>query len=299
MHTSPSGKVYIGQTCHKNLENRWSCGLRYKECNLFYKVIEKYGWDNIKHEILVEGLTKDEANQLEVKYIAEVKQKGISYNICDGGSEMTENDRKRISESLKGRFAGPNNPTYGTEGPILGKIKIHRGTTSIYVNSDELDTYLELGWQVGISESHRKSLSKSFTGRVWVKKDNQTAQIEPEKLDKYLANGWVRGRISTEKWCKPCTEEKKQKIGQSNSGSCYIHKDGVCKHISVEEMDKYLSKGWEKGQLKPSAEVFKQKMKGRIFVHKQDGTQKMIFEDRFSEYEKDGWSKGRFKKQKL
>lgn len=64
-------------------------------------------------------------------------------------------------------------------------------------------------------------------------------------------------------------------------------------------MDKYLSKGWEKGQLKPPAEVFKQKMKGRIFVHKQDGTQKMIFEDRFSEYEKDGWSKGRFKKQKL
>ena len=51
-HTSPSGKVYIGITRDVNI--RWSNkGYRYLTYNsIFGKAILKYGWDNIKHEIL-------------------------------------------------------------------------------------------------------------------------------------------------------------------------------------------------------------------------------------------------------
>ena len=50
-HTSPSGKVYIGQTCLKP-EYRWRNGKGYKTQILFYRAIKKYGWDNISHQII-------------------------------------------------------------------------------------------------------------------------------------------------------------------------------------------------------------------------------------------------------
>ena len=64
-HTSPSGKVYIGIT-GRTVKERWGKnGNGYKYCPYFYRAIKKYGWDNIKHEILYEGLTEDERSPKE------------------------------------------------------------------------------------------------------------------------------------------------------------------------------------------------------------------------------------------
>lgn len=81
-HTTPSGKVYIGQT--NNISKRWFPS-SYKHCVFFYNAIKKYGWNNIKHEILFSNLTKEEANSLEIKYIQYYKSLNISYNITEGG----------------------------------------------------------------------------------------------------------------------------------------------------------------------------------------------------------------------
>ena len=60
-HTTPSGKVYIGIT-RTTLERRCgSNGRNYSKNILFYRAIQKYGWQNIKHEILFDGLTKEQA----------------------------------------------------------------------------------------------------------------------------------------------------------------------------------------------------------------------------------------------
>lgn len=41
-----NNKVYIGQT-HRTLEERSQAhGTGYKKCLLFWRAIEKYGWDN-------------------------------------------------------------------------------------------------------------------------------------------------------------------------------------------------------------------------------------------------------------
>ena len=59
-HTCPNGKVYIGITKQKP-ERRWGInGRGYKENEYFYRAIQKYGWQNIKHEIIAEGLTEEE-----------------------------------------------------------------------------------------------------------------------------------------------------------------------------------------------------------------------------------------------
>ena len=57
MHIFPNNKRYIGITS-MGVKNRWRKGKGYYKCQLIYKAIQKYGWENIKHEILYEDLTK-------------------------------------------------------------------------------------------------------------------------------------------------------------------------------------------------------------------------------------------------
>lgn len=110
-HVSPSGKVYIGITS-RNVYKRWNKGMGYKSCKLFYKAILKYGWDNIKHEVLFTNIIEDRAKRLEIELIRHYKSLGISYNITDGGDGMlgyshSEDTINKMKKSLKGRTS-PN-----------------------------------------------------------------------------------------------------------------------------------------------------------------------------------------------
>lgn len=82
-HTSPSKKVYIGIT-NRNPIIRWGKGGRQylnKQKNgnyahrFFANAIIKYGWDNIKHEILFTNLSREEACNKEKELIAYYKLK--------------------------------------------------------------------------------------------------------------------------------------------------------------------------------------------------------------------------------
>lgn len=106
-HTSPSGKVYIGITSQRP-EYRWQNGKGYKDSPAFKQAIDKYGWDNIEHEILKSGLTKEEAEAEEIRLIKEYKStdKHYGYNIEHGGNcagTHSEETRKKISKANKGR----------------------------------------------------------------------------------------------------------------------------------------------------------------------------------------------------
>lgn len=84
-HTSPSGKVYIGITGIKP-KDRWDSGFGYKG-QVFERAIKKYGWENITHEILFTGLSKEEACKKEIELIAEYKSNDsrYGYNASLGG----------------------------------------------------------------------------------------------------------------------------------------------------------------------------------------------------------------------
>ena len=84
-HTSPSGKVYIGITCKPRPQDRWKKGNGYNKCIYFGRAIIKYGWDNIKHEVILSGVTKSEAIYTEKYLIRWYKIHKLSYNITDGG----------------------------------------------------------------------------------------------------------------------------------------------------------------------------------------------------------------------
>jgi group I intron endonuclease len=112
-HTSPSGKVYIGITRQRPAA-RWSNGTGYKHSPHFLAAVKKYGWDNIRHEILAEGLSREQAEQLEVELIAKYKatDKAYGYNIDRGGSApgmKSAETRQKISAAV----SGENHPNYG------------------------------------------------------------------------------------------------------------------------------------------------------------------------------------------
>jgi hypothetical protein len=105
-HTSPSGKVYIGIT-HQEPTRRWQNGFGYRLNEYFFRAIVKYGWDSFKHEVLLSGLTKEEACAAEVALIAAYRsnEKDFGYNISAGGehSTPTEETRRKIGVKNKGR----------------------------------------------------------------------------------------------------------------------------------------------------------------------------------------------------
>lgn len=68
-HTFPNGKVYIGSTGQKP-KDRWRNGKGYERYHrIMYQDIVTYGWDNITHEILADGLTKESAHEIEYAQI--------------------------------------------------------------------------------------------------------------------------------------------------------------------------------------------------------------------------------------
>lgn len=104
-HTSPNGKVYIGITS-QSPARRWQGGLGYKENPHFHSAIQIYGWDNFKHEILFEDLTKEEAEAKEIELIAHFNStdRACGYNISSGGGVNfpSEEGRQKLRELWTG-----------------------------------------------------------------------------------------------------------------------------------------------------------------------------------------------------
>lgn len=59
VHTCPNGKKYVGIA--DNPETRWANGHGYADNAPFAADIRAYGWDNIKHEIIVAYEEREEA----------------------------------------------------------------------------------------------------------------------------------------------------------------------------------------------------------------------------------------------
>ena len=108
-HTTPNNKYYIGIT-RQNPLKRWQKGFGYKG-QVFYNAIQKYGWDNIQHEIIKDHLTEKEAQQLEIDLIKEYKSNHpeFGYNISSGGKGTHHINSGCIDENNLKHYSHPVN----------------------------------------------------------------------------------------------------------------------------------------------------------------------------------------------
>ena len=224
-HISPNGKRYVGIT-QQTLDKRFGHkGIQYKFQNQhFWRAIQKYGWDNMEHNIIAEGLTHDEACARERLEIKKDKLLNNSYNITDGGDGRTgtkhsPETRAKISATLKGRKQSPETCQKCSK-HAKDRKWIHRDGVLKFVKSYELTKYLNEGWVLGTGRptihdnETRQKISKNRGGKkmpkeavdriaaklrnlppyCWVHNDVKNTRIPISRLNEYLSAGWVRGR---------------------------------------------------------------------------------------------------------
>ena len=99
-------KYYVGITS-RNPKRRWGKDGCCYIGQLFYDVIQKYGWDNIEHYIIAEHLTKNEAENFEQTLIKVLKcnvnnNEKYGYNVTKGGNVVTGyKHTKETKEKMK------------------------------------------------------------------------------------------------------------------------------------------------------------------------------------------------------
>lgn len=103
-HTFPNGRVYIGVSC--NPEERWDNGMGYAGNGQMFRDIVHYGWRNIVHEILLEGLTEAEAKKKEMELISSygIEGRKKTYNRVHAQYERVEKtwlDLKLTADAIK------------------------------------------------------------------------------------------------------------------------------------------------------------------------------------------------------
>ena len=142
IHKFPNGKVYVGITS-QDVEERWRHGEGYKN-QLVYRAILKYGWDATSHQVLLSGMTKEEAEEREMEFISAFKSNNpeYGYNVSNGGN------------------------CYGTHSEET-KRKIAKANTGRVCSDETREKIRKANKGKKISKEQRKKISQTLKGRVF------------------------------------------------------------------------------------------------------------------------------------
>ncbi len=186
-HTAPNGKSYIGQT--HNYQKRCKEHKNQKNCLAFYNAIQKYGWNNFKHEILKDNLTLDEVNlweELYIKHFNTMKPNG--YNLRSGGnhSKITEEAKKKIGNANRGRI----------------KTEEERKKLATWTGKKH-------------TEEQKYKIGKAHKGKIITE---ETRERMREASKKRMANPDLRKQISDKLMGHKRTQESIEKTNAANKG---------------------------------------------------------------------------------
>lgn len=164
--TSPSKKIYIGQSV--DIIGRWNLykKLRCKNQSYLYHSLKKYGFEKHKFEIICQ-CSLDDLNNIEKYYVDLYQTFNSKYgmNLRDGGGSKggsSEVTKLKQSESLKGK----NNPFYG---------KKHSEETRLKLS--------EIAKKRKLSDTTKKKIGEAIKG----KKRSQEIRLNMSKAGKNMS----------------------------------------------------------------------------------------------------------------
>ena len=138
--TSPSGKVYIGQTVRSFEERIRQHKRRSSNCTLLKNAIQKYG-DQMKYEIIEEDILREQLDKREVHWISHFNSLAPDgYNLDSGG-----NSNKEFTEELKNRVRDGMNKSKIEKDGYLGCAPCFDGLFRPLVTVKGKDVHLSTG----------------------------------------------------------------------------------------------------------------------------------------------------------
>lgn len=215
-HICPNGKIYIGIT-QQEPQKRWKNGEGYKTQQLFYKAIKKYQWNNIKHIILFDNLTKEEAEQKEIELIRQYQSNNsqYGYNLDNGGNcvgKMSEQTKRKIGQANKGNLPNKGSFKKGHKSFLTeeAKIKISKSSKGKPATTGSFKKG-HIGYRKGISMSNETKMKIA----IKVRKKVLQYDINGQYINEYqsLAEAAKKVGLKNSSHISSCCNNKRETAG--------------------------------------------------------------------------------------
>lgn len=243
MHTFPNDKKYIGITVVNEGQNsltackkRWGKDGYGYHTQRVWQAIRKYGWSNVKHEILFENIAEEKIDELEKSLIEKYNcqiDNGNGYNIDFGGKHRIVSDytKEKLSKSL----SGENHPNYGKHLSKDTKRRIAEAQIGKYVSEETREKIRKAQtWQKGEnnpnygkhwSKEIREKISNGLSGKYkgeksyWYGKhlsDEAKEKLRRKALERY------KDITNHPNYGKSMSENQKIQISDRNSNAILV-----------------------------------------------------------------------------
>lgn len=234
LYTFPNGKKYCGIT--KNSIEQRAAG-RYKGQRVGY-AIQKYGWENVIKEVILESDDVELIRQKEIDTIKELNllDNNFGYNVSPGGGYQTEEVRAQIGETLRALWKNPEyrehmveaakNRTYTPE----RNEKIRNTLKQKFLDNPELHNERSEKLRQAYQDGHRDDAIKKFV------------EFKRQPVAKYDKNGKLLAVFPTvieayREFHPDATADKA--IYRVLSGQRKSYKGFVYKRISKEKEEEF------------------------------------------------------------
>jgi len=203
---------YVGLTKNeldRRLQEHITLG-RHEGNKLLSDAIIEYGKRNFTIEV-IEEVDEIEARMKEDYYIRKYKSHyidGCGYNMryetCNYEKHYHGANQEQIEENIKNGRVWNYGISFSSQSKEkMRKTKKHRYSLGLYKkfntnHSEETKQKIaESKRGQKLSQEHRKNISKSSSGRVWISNIelNETKFVRQDELEMFLENGWKKGRI--------------------------------------------------------------------------------------------------------
>lgn len=260
-HVFPNGKRYVGIT-KTSLESRWDNGNGYKTCPLVDRAIQKYGWENVAHEILDTAKTKREAESKEREYIKKYNSTDnrFGYNILPGGDvatneltddmryklgkgwrgkHRTEEEKKRIGDSVRKKFErDESNGHFGLKHSDSAKRKMSKSQKALWNDERREEARKRMEKRMSDPEYRKKIIDNL---RKYPPKPHKLTDEEKELRRKTMTGKWIGEKSPcsipvlqftkdgefVKRWANAGEAERAGIALRSNIGKCCNHSPHV------------------------------------------------------------------------
>lgn len=215
-----NGKQYVGQTIHSaELRFEQHCRPSETNCRLLNRAIMAHGKENFTVSVLEVVDSPEKLDDREIHWISQLNTLTPNgYNLNGGGNGkgvVSEETRKRLSASMKGKFTGEKNPFYGKHHTEETKKKMRE-------NRPDLSGANNPNYARKFSEEHRRRISESKSGEnhpCYGKhlSEETRAKISAANKGRRLSEESIRKMAETKRGQK-LSEEHRKKLSEVRKG---------------------------------------------------------------------------------